>query len=199
MEQVVAMVETGKGEAVIEACKLGDRDAFHLLFERHKDRVYSVALYFFGGDEAMAGDVTQQVFLKLFTRIGQFQGEAEFTTWLYRLTTNACVDEQRKRRRVQQFGEGFELNEPRERRTQEDSVAKAEVRRSVERAVAALKPKLRVVMLLKYFEEMSYEEIARVLGLSKGTVASRLNRGHKVLARRLGHLRGAPARDEREG
>ena len=199
MGSVVLTVEEARGEAVIEACKLGDRDAFRRLFERHKDRVYSVAFYFFGGDEATAADVTQQVFLKLFTRIQQFQGESEFTTWLYRLTTNACVDEQRKRRRVQQFGEGFELSEPREKRTQEESVAKAEVKRSVERAVAALKPKLRVVMLLKYFEEMSYEEIASALGLSKGTVASRLNRGHKVLARKLGHLRGALVRDGGEG
>ncbi|HEX8335349.1 MAG TPA: sigma-70 family RNA polymerase sigma factor, partial [Pyrinomonadaceae bacterium] len=183
----------------IEACKQGDRDAFRSLFERHKDRVYSVALYFFGGDEATAADVTQQVFLKLFTRISQFQGESEFTTWLYRLTTNACVDEQRKRRRVRQFGEGEELRRPFEGRTQEERVARAEVRRSVERAVAALKPKLRVVMLLKYFEELSYEEIAGVLGLSKGTVASRLNRGHKVLARKLGHLREEPGRGGREG
>lgn len=199
MESVVLMGEEARGEAVIEACKQGDRDAFRCLFERHKDRVYSIALYFFGGDEATAADVTQQVFLKLFTRIRQFQGESEFTTWLYRLTINACVDEQRKRRRVQQFGADFELPEPREKRTQEDRVARAEVRHSVERAVAALKPKLRVVMLLKYFEEMSYEEIAVALGLSKGTVASRLNRGHKVLARKLGHLRGVFVRDEREG
>jgi RNA polymerase sigma-70 factor (ECF subfamily) len=199
MESVVLTGEEARGEAVIEACKRGDRDAFRRLFERHKDRVYSVALYFFGGDEATAADVTQQVFLKLFTRIRQFQGESEFTTWLYRLTTNACLDERRKRRRVQQLGEGFELSEPRGRRSQEESVARAEVRRSVERAVAALKPKLRVVMLLKYFEEMSYEEIAEALGLSKGTVASRLNRGHKALARSLGHLRAELLRDGREG
>ncbi|MFL6332359.1 MAG: RNA polymerase sigma factor [Pyrinomonadaceae bacterium] len=199
MESVVLTGEEARGEAVIEACKQGDRDAFRRLFERHQDRVYSVAFYFFGGDEATAADVTQQVFLKLFTRIGQFRGEAEFTTWLQRLTTNACVDEQRKRRRVQQLDEGFELNGPRGRGAQEESLARAEVSRSVKRAVAALKPKLRVVMLLKYFEEMSYEEIADVLGLSKGTVASRLNRGHKALARRLGHLRGELVRDEREG
>jgi RNA polymerase sigma-70 factor (ECF subfamily) len=186
-------------ESVIEACKLGDRDAFRQLFERHKDRVYSIALYFFGGDEATAGDVVQQVFLKLFTRINQFQGESEFTTWLYRLTTNACVDEQRKRRRFLQFGEGVEVKEPHESCTSEDSLVRAEVAESVKRAVAALKPKLRVVMLLKYFEEMSYEEIAAVLGLSKGTVASRLNRGHKILARKLAPLRGALVRAEQEG
>ena len=196
MESGVLMGETGTGESVIEACKLGDREAFRQLFEKYKDRVFSISLYFFGGDEATAADVTQQVFLKLFTRISQFNGEAEFTTWLYRLTTNACVDEQRKRRRFLQFGEGVEVREPREKRTQEDSLARVEIAESVKRAVAALKPKLRVVMLLKYFEEMSYEEIAAVLNLSKGTVASRLNRGHKILARKLGHLRAELVRAE---
>jgi RNA polymerase sigma-70 factor (ECF subfamily) len=199
MESVVLTGEEARGEAVIEACKQGDREAFRRLFERHKDRVYSVALYFFGGDEATAADVTQQVFLKLFTRIRQFEGESEFTTWLHRLTTNACVDEHRKRRRVQQFGEFAEVPEQGAGGTQEERLARDEVARSVKRAVAALKPKLRVVMLLKYFEELSYEEIAGVLGLSKGTVASRLNRGHKALARKLGHLRGELVRDEREG
>jgi RNA polymerase sigma-70 factor (ECF subfamily) len=73
---------------------------------------------------------------------------------------------------------------------QEDRAERSETADSVKRAVATLKPKLRVVMLLKYFEELSYEEIAAVLGCSKGTVASRLNRGHKILARKLEHLRG---------
>jgi RNA polymerase sigma factor (sigma-70 family) len=137
METVVLTGEEARGEAVIEACKQGDREAFRRLFERHKDRVYCVALYFFGGDEATAADVTQQVFLKLFTRIDQFQGEAEFTTWLHRLTTNACVDEQRKRGRVRQFGEGEELREPFGGVTQEERVARAEVGRAVGRAVPA--------------------------------------------------------------
>jgi RNA polymerase sigma-70 factor (ECF subfamily) len=181
---------------VIEACRRGERDAFRRLFETHKDRVYSVALYFFGGDEATAADVTQQVFLKLFTRIQQFQGEAEFTTWLYRLTTNACVDEARKRRRWLPFGDWTEMKEPRVKRTPEQEQAGREVADSVKRAVATLRPKLRVVLLLKYFEELSYEEIAAVVGCSKGTVASRLNRGHKILAGKLGHLRGALVRTE---
>jgi len=199
MERSAAMGDIKARETVIEACRRGDRDAFRLLFEEHKGRVYSVALYFFGGDEATACDVMQQVFLKLFTRIGQFRGESEFTTWLYRLTSNACLDERRGRRRLTQFGEGVEVREPRERGTQEDTLARAEIADEVVRAVARLRPKLRVVMLLKYFEELSYEEIADVLGCSKGTVASRLNRGHKILARKLGHLRGALVRAGQEG
>ena len=199
MERCAAMGETWTGERVVEGCQAGDREAFRLLFERHKDRVYTVALYFFGGDEATANDITQQVFLKLFSRIGQFQGEAEFSTWLYRVTTNACVDEQRKRRRFLPFGAAL-ADEPRARGAQEERVAGAELEGAVARAVASLKPKLRAVMLLKYFEELSYEEIAAAVGCSAGTVASRLNRGHKILARKLGHLRGAlpgAGRDER--
>lgn len=196
MEHCAAMGERKTHEAVIEACRGGDRDAFRLLFENYKDKVFSVALYFFGGDEATAGDITQQVFLKLFSSIGQFQGDAEFTTWLYRLTTNACVDEARKRRRWLPFGDWTEMKEPRVKRTQEQEQASREVADSVKRAVATLRPKLRVVLLLKYFEELSYEEIAAVVGCSKGTVASRLNRGHKILAGKLGHLRGALVRTE---
>ncbi len=194
MEQVAAMGESGAGERIIESCQRGDREAFRLLFEQYKDRVYSVALYFFGGDGATAGDITQQVFLKLFGKIGQFRGGSEFTTWLYRLTVNACLDEQRRRRRWLPSAEAERAGAATERRPQEDYFARVEVADSVRDAVASLRPKLRVAILLKYFEELSYEEIALVTGCSKGTVASRLNRGHKALAAKLGHLRGALVR-----
>jgi RNA polymerase sigma-70 factor, ECF subfamily len=183
------------GTRVVESCQQGDREAFRLLFETHKDKVYSIALYFFGGDEALAGDITQQVFLKLFTRISQFRHQSEFTTWLYRLTTNTCIDEQRKRRRFSPLpdalaatggahndgGAGVPAAEAR--------FMRREMADSVRDAILTLKPKLRIAILLKYFEELSYEEIAAVLNCSKGTVASRLNRGHRILAQRLGHLR----------
>ena len=84
---------------VLAACQRGDREAFHVLFEKYKDKVYSTALYF-SGNEATARDVSQEVFLKLFTRIGQFRGDANFSTWLYRMVANACVDQQRKVRRL---------------------------------------------------------------------------------------------------
>lgn len=190
MERCAVMSERETSEQVIAACQRGDREAFRLLFENYKDRVYSVALYFFGGDTETASDLTQQVFLKLFSVIGQFKHDAEFTTWLYRLATNACLDEQRKRRRFIGFGDAPELSARPLGGTQEDVVARYELADSVKEAVASLRPKLRIAILLKYFEELSYEEIAEVLGCSKGTVASRLNRGHKALAERLGHLRG---------
>ena len=189
MEQRAVMTEPIVDDRVIEACQAGDREAFRLLFETYKDRVFSIACYSFGGDEAAAGDVSQQIFLKLMTSIGQFRGESAFTTWLYRLVVNACRDEQRKRRRFLTFGFSNPVLKTEERRPQEKRYAKLELAESVQTAIGELKPKLRMAILLKYVEDLSYEEIAGVLGCSKGTVASRLNRGHKALARKLGHLR----------
>lgn len=193
MEQRAVMVEPIFDERVIEACQAGDREAFRLLFETYKDRVFSIAVYSFGGDETAANDVSQQVFLKLMTNIGQFRGDSAFTTWLYRLVVNACTDEQRKRRRFLPFGESMPMSRIEERRPQEKSYAKVEIADSVQAAIRQLKPKLRMAILLKYVEDLSYEEIASVLGCSKGTVASRLNRGHQALARTLVHLRNEVA------
>lgn len=190
MEQRAIMAEPIIDERVIEACREGDREAFRLLFDTYKDKVFSIAVYSFDGDEAAASDVSQQVFMKLMTNIGQFRGESAFTTWLYRVVVNACHDEQRRRRRFLPFGESVPMSAIGERRPQEKRYARIELADSVQGAIKELSPKLRMPILLKYVEGLSYEEIAGVLGCSKGTVASRLNRGHQNLAKKLGHLRG---------
>jgi RNA polymerase sigma-70 factor (ECF subfamily) len=187
MERRAVMAEQLIDGRVIEACRQGDRDAFQLLFETYKDRVFSIAVYS-SGDRAIADDVTQQIFLKLFTAIQQFRGESEFTTWLYRLVVNACLDERRRRRRLLPLGETLAMRNPSERKPQEKQFARLEVAEAVRAAIGELKPKFRLPILLKYLEGLSYEEIATVMGCSKGTVASRLNRGHSQLAKRLSHL-----------
>lgn len=194
MEQIAGMREADEA-AIIEACKEGDRGAFHTLFETYKDRVYSVALHF-SGNESAARDVTQQVFLKLFRVIGQFRHDSEFTTWLYRIVANACTDEQRKLKRFVPLADGVEVKSMFAHGSQEDHYIRRQVADSVRGAISTLSPKLRMPILLKYVEGFSYEEIAEALNLSKGTVASRLNRGHKELARKLGHLRRATTAGE---
>ena len=104
LDQIVATrellpVKESIDSRTIAACQQGDREALRTLFEEYKDRVYSIAIYSLSGDEMAAADVTQQVFLKLMTRIQQFRGDSEFATWLYRLVVNTCRDEQRKQRR----------------------------------------------------------------------------------------------------
>ncbi len=200
MERGAVMSDRAGERRLIEACQQGDREAFRELFDAHKDRVWSVALHF-TGDENAARDVTQQVFLKLFSSIARFRHESSFTTWLYRMVVNACLDERRSRRRLVPFDffrpddeRGEEYSEAHMVRregqpAQEESVSQLEISKAVSAAVMQLKPKLRIAILLKYFEDMSYEEMAHALGCSMGTVASRLNRGHKELARKLAHLR----------
>jgi RNA polymerase sigma-70 factor (ECF subfamily) len=189
MEQIAVMDKLEREADIIEACKQGDRAAFHLLFETYKDKVYSIALHY-SNEEAMARDVTQQVFLKLFTSIDQFREDAEFSTWLYRIVANACIDEHRKRKRFVPFSPEIEVKNMSGKGSQEESYRRKEMADSVRGAIAELSPKLRLPILLKYIEDLSYTEIAETLGCSIGTVSSRLNRGHKMLARKLSHLRG---------
>jgi RNA polymerase sigma-70 factor, ECF subfamily len=172
----------------IAACQRGDREALRLLFEEYKDRVYSIAVYSLSGDATAAADVTQQVFLKLMTRIKQFRGDSEFATWLYRLVVNTCHDERRKGRRFVALADTF-LTERATGQSPRAHYARKETSGRVQSAIGELKPKLRWPIVLRYVEGMSYDEIALVLGCSKGTVASRLNRAHKALARRLSHLK----------
>ena len=192
--QVRPIVETAKlimagttDASIVERCRAGDRDAFRALFEVYGDRVYSMAFHFIG-DEASARDITQDVFLKLFSKIRTFRGSAMFQTWLYRLVVNACMDEHRKRKRFVPFETVSEVKIMQSEGSRESAHLKAEISNSVREAVARLRPKLRLPVLLRYVDELSYAEIATVLGCSTGTVGSRLNRAHQVLARKLSHL-----------
>ena len=116
MERRAVMAEPTIDDRVIKACQAGDQEAFRLLFEAYKDRVFSIAVYSLG-NEAAASDVTQQIFLKLITNIGQFRGESLFTTWLYRLVANACIDEQRRTKRFLPFGDSAPMKRIRESET----------------------------------------------------------------------------------
>ena len=178
----------GKPRDLIQACQRGERDGFRALFEQYKDKVYSVALRF-TGDEALAMDIAQDVFLKLFSTIGEFRGDSAFTTWVYRLAVNACLDHKRRAWRLIPIADDL-LAVLRAPGNSLDRMLHSEMRERVRRAIEKLSPELRMVVVLRYTEGLSYEEIAEVLGCATGTVASRLNRAHKVLERRLACLNG---------
>jgi RNA polymerase sigma-70 factor (ECF subfamily) len=165
---------------ILAACRSGDRDAFRSLYDIYRDRVFSIALYFFHGDRAAAGDAAQQVFLKLLTQVAQFRGDAEFSTWLYRMVVNTCVDMTRRRKRTTEIDETL----PSPARQHQD-LERDEVKDAVQDAVAELPEQFRIAVLLRHFDDLSYEEMAVALNCSAGTVASRLSRGHRMLAARL--------------
>jgi RNA polymerase sigma-70 factor (ECF subfamily) len=167
---------------LLEACRRGDPDAFEALIAACRDRVYSLACHL-SGSETLAGDITQDVFVKLLTRIAQFRHQAEFTTWLYRIVANASTDYRRAGRRLvamEQAPGGW--SEP---PTQERIYFEAETARRVREALARLPSRFRLPLVLRYVEGLSYEEIASVLRISIGTVASRLARGQRQLGREL--------------
>lgn len=175
-------------EDVIEGCRRGDREAFRSLFEAYKDRVYSIALRY-SGNPAAAMDIAQDTFLKLLSRIGEYRAEASFDSWLYRLVVNSCIDDHRRGRRMTPFLDGLLDAMCATSESALEKLMRAEKARRVQDVVAKLAPEHRIVIVLRYTEGLAYDEIATILGCSPGTVASRLNRAHKILERRLAHLK----------
>ena len=157
---------------LILALRKGDESAFETLYERHHRAVLNIA-YRLLGDRDAAEDIAQEVFVKLYTSPGSYRPTARLSTWLYRVTHNACIDEIRKRknRPVELVPEVHspEASEP-------DELAEA-----VRAAVAALPEKQRLAVVLQRYEELSYQEIAEVLGTSVPAVESLLFRARETL------------------
>ena len=183
------MVLEGSDRELIEACRRGERDAFRALFETYQDKIYSIALRF-SGDQALAMDIAQETFLKLFSCMSDFRGDSSFGTWVYRLVVNCCLDHKRRSWRLIPIA-GEVMAVLRVPGDALHSLLHSEMRGRVQGAVEKLPADQRIAVVLRYTEELSYEEIAEVLGCSVGTVASRLNRAHKALGRRLSHLKGS--------
>lgn len=167
----------------------GSPPSFEELFVEFYPLVYGIGLKFTGRRED-AEDITQEVFTKVWKNLDAFNHDSSFKTWIYRITINACIDYSRKP--WQRFGPmvfgfedpqngGEEVGLASREETAEQKLLDQESAKEVRRAIAKLKPHLKSVLLLKDLEEMSYEEISTVLGLSLGTISSRLNRARKAL------------------
>ncbi|MBZ5606101.1 MAG: sigma-70 family RNA polymerase sigma factor [Acidobacteriia bacterium] len=182
------MVLEGLDFEIIHACRRGEADAFRVLFEAYQDKVYSIALRY-SGDRTTALDIAQDVFLKLLSSMQDFRGEAGFESWLYRLVVNRCLDYHRRSRRIRVMVEDALSAFTAPRETALHDLLRSEVEEQVQRSIDRLAPEQRIVVVLRYTEGMSYDQIAEILGCSMGTVASRLNRAHKALEKRLAPLR----------
>ena len=182
------MVLEGTDRELVEGCRRGEREAFRVLFETYKDKIYSIALRF-SGNEALAMDIAQDTFLKLFSSIGDFRGDAQFSTWVYRLVVNSCLDHKRRSWRLVPIPDEL-LAVLRAPGDALHAVLRLEMSERVQSAVEKLPEDQRIAVVLRYTEGLAYDEIAEVVGCSIGTVASRLNRAHKALERRLANLKG---------
>lgn len=159
---------------ILRRAQQGDSEAFRLLVEAYQTQVYRLALRMCG--EAAADDVTQEAFLAAWRALPEFRGTCRFSTWLYRLTTNAAIDclRREKRHRDADDLDGVELPDGGD--TPQEAAERTETQTAVRSALSALSDEHRQVLLLRYMQEMDYGEIAVALGISEGTVKSRINR-----------------------
>ena len=159
---------------ILRRAQQGDSEAFRLLVEAYQTQVYRLALRMCG--EAAADDVTQEAFLAAWRALPEFRGTCRFSTWLYRLTTNAAIDclRREKRHRGTDDLDGVELPDGGD--TPQETAERSETRNAVRAALCQLTDEHREVLLLRYMQELDYGEIARALRISEGTVKSRINR-----------------------
>jgi len=186
-------------EELVEMAQNGDRNAFTLLVKRYQDRIYNL-IYRYIGNAEDAIDLTQETFIKAFVKLGEFKGNSKFYTWLYRIAVNACIDFRRRQRisivhwddmRPNEF-DRLDIDEPAnsidvvgEDSNPEAHMLKSELRQIVREAINTLPEHLRIVLILREYEDLSYEEIASIIGCRVGTVKSRLFQAREMLKRKL--------------
>ncbi len=173
----------------------GDVEAFDDLVRRHRDRVFAVCLRMLRDRDA-ALDATQDTFVTLFRKADRFKAEAAFSTWLYRVTVNVCYDHLRRgqRRRTEPLPDHMDPADA----GSEDGFAAADVRPEIEAALIDIAPEFRAAVVLVDLQGLSLEMASDALGVPIGTVKSRVFRGRRQLAERLGNLR-PPDKHQREG
>ena len=172
----------------VERARQGDESAFEALVNLYGKKVYNTACRICK-NEADAEDVAQEVFLKVYRALPNFKGESSFSTFLYRVTVNACLDFVRRSGRaaaeslVRQDadGEEYEYLPADVEQTPERQSERAELRETLRRSILRLSDEHRAVILLRDVNGLSYEEIAAVLSCSVGTVKSRINRAREKL------------------
>jgi len=175
---------------LVRRIREGDAEALRLVVERYQDRIFAL-IHGIVRDAHEVEDVAQEVFLKVFTRIEAFDGRSQFYTWLYRVAVNAAKDHVKKRvrRPAVALEEADAL--PGGAEGPDARAARNETARLVREAIDELPVRYREVLALRELEGLSYDEVAQVLGISIGTVESRLHRARSRLKRKLENAREA--------
>ncbi|MGV3484859.1 MAG: RNA polymerase sigma factor [Planctomycetaceae bacterium] len=166
---------------LLQACSGGNREAQRQLYEQHCDAIHRLMYRLVGPSHA--DDLTQQVFLNVFQKLDKFQGRSSFATWLYRVASNEALQFLRRSRRDRRQPM---LREPSDERP--NGIDELEQHDLLESILSRLEPDLRAIFLLRESEGLSYYEIALVLDIAEGTVASRLSRARQSLRELIGNV-----------
>ena len=188
---------------IIKQVLAGDNNAFGLLVERYQDRVYNLALRMCGNPDD-AFDLAQEAFFRAWRGLSGFQGDSAFSTWLFRLSSNVCLDWLRAKKRrptvsltaVDDNGEETQLDLPDPGKSPEELLEAAEDRATLAKAMNQLPVEYRQILTMRAINDMSYTEIAEALQIREGTVKSRISRARLALRNILlenGNQKGSEA------
>lgn len=188
---------------LVDRARTGDTAAFSSLMERYQHRAYAVALGMVHSRED-ALDVVQDAFIKAHRHLDRFQGQSSFYTWLYRIVVNLCIDLRRRRARAktdpldetmahdQDLAGELDVSPHRHTTQPLQNAQNNELGKHLQAALDGLSDNHRTILLLREVEGLSYEELAQVLGISKGTVMSRLFHARQNMQRLLRPALGLP-------
>jgi RNA polymerase sigma-70 factor (ECF subfamily) len=169
----MSVEEAPTDDELVRACLAGDRQAFDRLVERHQRQVYLLC-YRFTGNHEDASEAAQDVFVRAYRALGTFRGNAAFTTWLYRIGVNGCLNRVAKRQPrmapIEAVEEAAGHGE-----AADGALVRAERARQVRQAIARLPEKQRATLILRAYHDLPHEEIARVLGSSVGAAKTNLH------------------------
>ncbi|HHY83882.1 MAG TPA: sigma-70 family RNA polymerase sigma factor, partial [Clostridiales bacterium] len=174
---------------LLAKAKKGDIEAFEKLVENYQKKAFNIA-YRMMGDYDDANDMTQEAFIRVYKSIKNFKEQSSFSTWIYRIITNVCLDELRKRKNasVVSIDEDVKLDDSDVKRqiesdgpTPEETAERNELKRLVGDAIKDLSDEHRAVIVLRDLRGFSYEEIAGILKCPEGTVKSRISRARQAL------------------
>ncbi|CUU01908.1 RNA polymerase, sigma-24 subunit, RpoE [Candidatus Kryptobacter tengchongensis] len=184
--------ETLDEAEIVKRAKDGDEKAFEMIIKKYQNRVANL-IFKIIGDSSVVEDLTQDVFLRVIESLRDYKFGSALYTWIYRITVNICIDEIRKRQRSRTYSLSDVLTqnpkvEPAHSPV-EKTVERKELREIIENAISKLPLEYKTAIILREFEDLPYEEIAKILKVSVGTVKSRIFRARKLLAEHLKEYR----------
>lgn len=185
---------TYSDEQLVEKFKAGDKDSFRILVERYKSRVYNI-IYGIMGNRDEAEDLSQEVFLNVYRFLYRFKEKSKFYTWLYRIAVNICLSARKKKNKSGSIFSLTELSEVNNTSgkmeladqsfSSQKMLENMELACKIKSAINSLSEVLKTTFILREFEDLSYQELAKVFQCSRGTIKSRLSRAREELRQRL--------------
>ena len=181
-------VMTNEEQLLVESVQRGELPAFQELVEKYKQKVYYMALDMTGNHHD-AEDLSQEVFIKVYTSIKDFRGDSKLSSWMYRIAMNTCIDKtRRKRLKLVEFDDKV-AEKPEVKDDPQKAMESLAMQKQIDQALQKLPPRQRMIFVMRHYNELLLKEIAEALQISEGTVKAQLFRAIQKLQKELAFLK----------